>query len=235
MVVIDQVYQKVLALANKEQRGYITPQEFNLLADKAQNEIFDRYFHSMKISEMKPKNQMGVAFDEVEMLQEKLHPFKTSQDFTQTLQSGIFSNSISLPSDLYFINSIRRTEGEVVELSEKEIMYTEENPLTRATINKSVYVRRASGTIQLYPIPLEITTYTLDYYRKPITPKWNYVVVNKKALYNSANSTNFEVHVSEEEFLVSRILELAGIVKMKPGIVEIGKSDKVNIKAEQNS
>ena len=33
---IDTVYQKVLALANKEQRGYITPQEFNIMADKDQ-------------------------------------------------------------------------------------------------------------------------------------------------------------------------------------------------------
>ena len=41
---IDNVYQKVLALANKEQRGYITPQEFNLLADRAQNEIYENYF-----------------------------------------------------------------------------------------------------------------------------------------------------------------------------------------------
>ena len=40
---IDNVYQKVLAIANKEQRGYITPQEFNLMADKAQNEIYDNY------------------------------------------------------------------------------------------------------------------------------------------------------------------------------------------------
>ena len=39
MVDVDKVYQKVLALANKEQRGYITPQEFNLLADKAQLEM----------------------------------------------------------------------------------------------------------------------------------------------------------------------------------------------------
>ena len=30
-VSIDTVYQRVLTLANKEQRGYITPQEFNLL------------------------------------------------------------------------------------------------------------------------------------------------------------------------------------------------------------
>ena len=56
MVVIDDVYQKVLALANKEQRGYITPQEFNLLADKAQLEIFDSYFHDIKTAYHKPKN-----------------------------------------------------------------------------------------------------------------------------------------------------------------------------------
>ena len=36
MVDINAVYQKVLALANKEQRGYITPQEFNLFANQAQ-------------------------------------------------------------------------------------------------------------------------------------------------------------------------------------------------------
>ena len=29
---VDTVYQTVLALANKEQRGYITPQEFNLIS-----------------------------------------------------------------------------------------------------------------------------------------------------------------------------------------------------------
>ena len=47
MVNVDTVYQKVLALCNKEQRGYMTPQEFNLLADKAQFEIFDGYFHDI--------------------------------------------------------------------------------------------------------------------------------------------------------------------------------------------
>ena len=45
---INTVYQKVLALANKEQRGYITPQEFNLLADKAQNEIYENSWKSVK-------------------------------------------------------------------------------------------------------------------------------------------------------------------------------------------
>ena len=47
MVNIDTVYQRVLALANKEQRGYITPQEFNLFANQAQYEIFEQYFYDI--------------------------------------------------------------------------------------------------------------------------------------------------------------------------------------------
>ena len=47
-VSIDTVYQRVQTLANKEQRGYITPQEFNLLANQAQMEIFEQYFYDIK-------------------------------------------------------------------------------------------------------------------------------------------------------------------------------------------
>ena len=45
---VDTIYQRVLALANKEQRGYITPQEFNLLANKAQLIIFEQYFYKIR-------------------------------------------------------------------------------------------------------------------------------------------------------------------------------------------
>ena len=47
MVLIDTVYQKVLAFANKAQRGYINTQEFNLFADQAQMEIFEQYFYDI--------------------------------------------------------------------------------------------------------------------------------------------------------------------------------------------
>ena len=67
---INSVYQKVLTLANKEQRGYITPQEFNLLSNKAQLEIFESYFYKINTAELKPKNQMVYA-DNIEMLEEK--------------------------------------------------------------------------------------------------------------------------------------------------------------------
>jgi len=46
-VSIDTVYQRVLSIANKEQRGYITPIEFNLLANQAQMMIFEQYFYDL--------------------------------------------------------------------------------------------------------------------------------------------------------------------------------------------
>ena len=75
MVNIDTVYQKVLVLSNKEQRGYITPQEFNLLADKAQLEIFNSYFHDIKTGLSHPTKNEVEVFDPVEIVREKLNPF----------------------------------------------------------------------------------------------------------------------------------------------------------------
>ena len=45
MVKVNDVYQTVLTILNKEQRGYITPQEYNLLANQAQMAIFESYFY----------------------------------------------------------------------------------------------------------------------------------------------------------------------------------------------
>jgi hypothetical protein len=39
-VSVDTVYQRVLSILNKEQRGYVTPQEFNLFANQAQMDLF---------------------------------------------------------------------------------------------------------------------------------------------------------------------------------------------------
>ena len=60
-VSVDTVYQKVLAFANKEQRGYITPQEFNLFANQAQMDIFEQYFYDINQRERVPGNKDSYA------------------------------------------------------------------------------------------------------------------------------------------------------------------------------
>ena len=82
MVNIDTVYQRVLALANKEQRGYITPQEFNLLANQAQMSIFESYFYT-KNNRSKVDQDLEVRADEAnidELIGKKLQPFASVEN-----------------------------------------------------------------------------------------------------------------------------------------------------------
>ena len=233
MVQIDTVYQKVLALANKEQRGYITPQEFNLMANKAQMDIFESYFHDMKTAYHKPKNNINFS-DEMEIIEEKLHPFYTTGVISVSPLGG------QLPSTVYRLKGVLAPGSmPVTQVTEKEYFYIINNPLTKPTADRPVYWRWDVGganSILINPFPYEEdTTYSLTYWRKPMNPKWAYVVVQEKALYNANLTTNFELHPSEEEALVTRILQLSGITIKKPELIEVAMTDNAQTKQEQNN
>jgi hypothetical protein len=42
------------------------------------------------------------------------------------------------------------------------------------------------------------------------------------------------LHISEEENLVMRILQLSGVVLQKPGLVEVAMTDRAQTKQSQN-
>ena len=236
-VSVDTVYQKVLALINKEQRGYLTPQDFNLLADKAQMEIFESYFHSLKDDYHKLKNNINFA-DNSEMDMDNLHPFQISETFSV----GTNGELSSLP-DSYRIKSVQRIESdgttEVDAVTEKELLEILNNPLLSPTKKRSVYIRTTSSSgqkiIKIYPAPTVATSFVLKYYARPTPPKWAYVVVNEKALFNGNQATNFFLNPSEEEKLVAKILELAGVIIQKPGLVEVAMTQGARTKQEQNN
>ena len=90
-VSVNKVYQKVLAIANKEQRGYITPQEFNLYADLAQKEIFEQYFYNINQMNRMPGNSTEFS-DQLYILEEKIAPFRVN-GATMVSSTEIFSQS----------------------------------------------------------------------------------------------------------------------------------------------
>ena len=61
------------------------------------------------------------------------------------------------------------------------------------------------------------------------------IIVNEKALYNVNTTIDFELHSSEEESLVSRILILAGTAIKQPDIQQAGAQDMQLINQQQNS
>ena len=72
---VDTVYQRVLAILNKEQRGYLTPVEFNLLANQAQMSIFEQYFNDISQFSRIPGNDTEFS-DPLENLHEKIEFFQ---------------------------------------------------------------------------------------------------------------------------------------------------------------
>jgi len=240
-VSIDAVYQKVLAFANKEQRGYITPQEFNLFAHQAQMEIFEQYFYDVNQWTRQHGNDSAYS-DMLTNLQEKIDLFNTYVPRVNIIDEfGVFDMD-SIPN-LHRIGRIGVTYDSHPNLKNQIAEYVtfEEDSLhigsslVKPTKKRPTYTRflNPSGRkfIKILPNPQKpvllangsydyTDTVQVFYTRKPKFPNWNYVVVNDKALYNSTESTDFELHPSEESELVYRILAFAGISMQKPNLTQ---------------
>ena len=314
---IDTVYQKVLAIANKEQRGYVTPQEFNLFANQAQMDIFEQYFYDKNQYNRLPKDNTPYG-DLDHLLEEKISIFKRRQrPVTITNEFG----DGTLPSDIYRLDSILRLAltdvsgsytNVIEEVTEDELLLFDRAPLSRPTPTRPIYSRTSATGIKIKPHsatpsasaapyfdvsgfdvnnlspivtvstsannynfievgqnvtgagivdgttvavvdgssitlsqaadadgdPVTLTFATDDikcnYIRKPATVSWNYVEINGVAMYNSANSVDFELHPSEENNLILKILQLAGVSIESIELYQVASQEEIkNIQQEK--
>ena len=238
---VNKIYQTVLALANKEQRGYITPQEFNLFADQAQQEIFEQYFYDLNQAARVPGNDYVYA-DVDTIIREKL------QIFEQVDGTNLIANYVSqpgldnllnkqLPSRIYRIHRIELNGVDCEILRTKDFQnVVAGGPLIKPTAKRPVAnirnnILRVSGggTNEIGAV-----LPTAIYYFRNIkrVPRWSYVVVNNKSLYNDNISVDFELHSSEESELVYRILAYAGIAIQKPELTQLA-SQAINSQIQQ--
>ena len=239
MVNIDTVYQRVLILANKEQRGYITPQEFNLFADHAQMEIFEQYFYDLDQFQRAPGNDVTYS-DRVTNVENKISYFKRYDDNVSSITSD-FGDVMLEDHDenIYKLIALRLRYqpggslyvAEEMQVGSEQFLY-EQSPLARSTRKRPIYWKRmhlSRGiSLRIYPRPQISDPYdssvdgavVISYIKTPVKPNWSYVVINDKPLYNSTNGVDFELHASEETELVYRILALAGVAIEKPQLVQ---------------
>ena len=236
---IDTVYQRVLAAANKEQRGYVTPQEFNLYANQVQMDIFEQYFYDLNAFQKIPGNDSTYA-DMVDVIQEKIDVF---EKYRQPVVLG--ANGVATMPEYYRMGELYTDAcGDFVEiekLNQNEVHHILASPLTAPSTTYPVYVRTSGSTsisrdrlIQIYPTTIASTaTVVCNYIARPATAIWNYTVVNNQALYNASTSVNFELHASEESEIVIKVLELAGISLKDPMLTQFSTAEEAqNIQQE---
>lgn len=112
---INSVRNTVQGVLNKNNYGYISPQDFNLYAKQAQMEIFEEYFTAYnKVINMENGRMAGTDYADVEQpLAEVLEYFLRSDFLVPILTpSGFTVNQFSAPSlttvgyDYYMINKL---------------------------------------------------------------------------------------------------------------------------------
>ena len=223
---INSVRNTVLSVANKNNFGYITPDDFNLYAKQAQLDIFENYFYQYNnwIVKQNARASGSGYSDVVKHLEETMDKFSS----TATLAYDIPSGTFELPDDYFFLNSIRyNNTKEIDRVTQDKLIYLLSSNLTSPSILFPVYSMEGTAIV-VYPDTVT-TSVNAQYIRLPKDPKWTYTtIVGGTPLFDQSNADyqDFEIPGFDEVSLVSKILQYAGISIREADVYAFGTSQE---------
>ena len=170
---VDTVYRTVLLILNNEQRGYMTPDEFNKIGTQVQRQIFERYFEDLNQQIRIPQSDMEYS-DRVAITDEKIAELKTESD---AISTG--TNTFTLPSDLYRLGSLTYERSgfmpvEVQRVGRAEFYNIRKSPLTAPTNSKPIYLYE-DNKVEVYPSNI-VSDIKSQYIKKPSDVRWGYEI-----------------------------------------------------------
>ena len=241
---VNTVYQTVLMILNKEQRGYMTPTEFNTVATQVQLEVFEKYFDDLNQQLRIPQADTDYA-DRQENIDEKIAIFKTFGDALYTTDGSL--SYFELPIDdayteevvFYRLGNVLYNDEKVVQrLDRHEFYYANQSRLTKPTTTNPAYLYENQ---KLFVKPTSIIDkIKVDYIKKPKDVVWGFTVGGLGQYQSDRNSqtttsVDFELHISEQSEVILKVLLYAGIVIRDPQIVQAAaaqvQADEANKKS----
>jgi hypothetical protein len=250
---VDTVYKTVLLILNKEQRGYITPDEFNRTATQVQLDIFEQYFDDLNQQLRVPQSDYDYS-DRQMSIDEKISPFKTEgncvyatnkfslpiidSDGNTVLNSGAEPSSTNqvvfykLGTLIYSPPSGFPTE--IQRLQRNDFYNIEKSPLTASVKAFPTYLYESNKIIVR---PTTITSdVTTSFIRKPRNVIWGYTIGTVgQYLYNQSTSTQIELNPSEQVEVITRILFYSGVIIRDPQIIQVAAQEIQNNEINQKS
>ena len=234
---IDLVYKTVQTIINKDNNGYVSPTEFNLLANNIQEAIFRNYFEDEnrdKTKENRGFTNKGYAnLDFVE--RQRIVQFAATVDLTKV------SGKFTLPTGLRFIEddgiTILNSEDEetsVIEEVERNVFGYLNRSKSKPTTTYPVY-EHVGNTLTV--LPTTVSDIRVRYLRDPKMPNWTYVMVGGKELFDPSNNSyqDFELHESEFSNIVLRMLSFFSINLREQEVIEIAERLKGELAAKDNN
>ncbi len=255
---VNSVYETVLYLLNKEQRGYITPEEFNKLATQVQLEIFEDYFSDA--NQLVRKDQLNAQndsefFNPVKDIEYKLYPFQKEVLFSYDNTNDIWTTTENVYKIGDIIANYTVDENPALNSIAELTTIKEYNLITRSkltTPTKSYplfYISNQTNSttldktssLKVFPKPDSLLCNILT---TPSNVYWGYTIGSvgqfayNNSLYSPSNpngSINFELDISEQTNIILNILKYCGMIISDGNIIQAAMNEiqqnKANLKS----
>jgi hypothetical protein len=194
---VNTVYTTVLSILNKEQRGYLTPDEFNKLGTQVQLEIFEKFFEDYNQYLRMPKTDEEFA-SRVDHIREEFQVFEKTES-----ASAHASNVYTQPVDLHRFGSATYTKANgqpPIEItSSREYRQQSLSPLLQPSLNFPI-AKYKQDKLTVFP---SLSTFSnsdvsFNYIRKPKDVRWGYTVGNLgQYIYDPTSFDNTSLIVNQ--------------------------------------
>lgn len=179
---VNTVYKTVLLILNKEERGYVTPDEFNKIAAQVQLETFEQYGEDLNQQLRVPQTDTDYA-DRIAAIDEHLSIFKTSGPAAYVAAAAPTPAHFTLPTTDVFNNTVElyrlgvvnyKEQVELQRLQRMDFYNIQKSPLTKSTETFPAYLLE-NERLFVKPDTI-INNINCDFLRKPIDPRWGYSI-----------------------------------------------------------
>ena len=230
---VNTVYTTVLSILNKEQRGYLTPDEFNKIGTQVQLEIFEKFFEDYNQYIRMPKTDVEFA-SRMDRIRQEFQVFEKTAN-----ASAVAINVYTQPTDLHRFGSAFYTTGtnspEIGILSKRDYQQQILSPILQPTTNFPVATYK-EDKLTVFPAVTgpAVSDVSFNYIKKPSDVVWGFTTNAVGAyIYNAGTSTDFEISSMQQTEVILEILKYAGIIIRDPQIIQAAQQELMQEEANQ--
>lgn len=201
---IDDVYSLIKYIINKQQIGYLNPDEFNLIINQAQTSFLDYLLGEFQ--QYQPgKSEPRIGFGQNQTVRQRLTPF--IYGYILNVDGNGFS---PYPDDFQQIDAMWSMYGfDRIKYVQQDSLYSTYNSVIDPIGTNNIYLVESSG-FQFYPTT--IGQARLSYVRKPAQARWAYTNdIYSRPVYDPSQSINLEWYDVDILEIIARALRMVGV------------------------
>lgn len=168
---VDKVYRTVLSIANKENRGFITPDNIAKIGAQVQLSIMeDNLVEYRKLINQRSAYKHAANYgDLVRLYKEKIDTFLKTTNVTPS--SGV----ITFPTTAYKLLDVYSTNRETKyeEVSRSDLNYKLSSPISSPSADFPIFYKNNNGLTATIN-PTTESALSVDYLSYPSSPRWGY-------------------------------------------------------------